>query len=105
MVPLTIALVFGIFGASAPLPVLNAYNTELFPTDVRGDAFAWSNNLIGRIGYVLSPGLVGVIADAVGAWGPVLQFTAIFPILAVGMIYAMLPETKAKELDETAAMH
>ncbi len=105
MIPLTIALVFGIFGASAPMPVLNAYNTELFPTDLRGDAFAWSNNLIGRIGYVLSPGLVGVIAESVGAWGPVLQVTAIFPIVAIGMIYAMLPETKGKDLSETAIVH
>jgi putative MFS transporter len=105
VVPLTIALVFGIFGASAPLPVLNAYNTELFPTDLRGDAFAWSNNLIGRIGYVLSPALVGVIADEVGAWGPVLQATAIFPLIAIGLIYALLPETKAMELDETSTMH
>jgi len=105
MVPLTIALVFGIFGASAPMPVLNAFNTELFPTDIRGDAFAWSNNLLGRVGYVLSPALVGVLADEVGAWGPVLQVTAIFPILAVVLIYAMLPETKGKDLGETAAMH
>src|SRR5690606_3181114 len=31
--PLTAALVLGIFGASAVLPVLNAYNAELFPTE------------------------------------------------------------------------
>ncbi len=54
---------------------------------------------------MVSPGIVGVIADEVGAWGPVLQVTAIFPILAVGMIYAMLPETRGKDLSETAAMH
>ena len=52
--PLAESLVFAIFGASAVLSVLNAYNTELFPTELRGDAFASSNNLLGRIGYVLS---------------------------------------------------
>jgi MFS transporter, putative metabolite:H+ symporter len=64
--PLTLALAFGIFGASAVLPVLNAYTTELFPTDMRGDAFAWSNNLLGRIGYVLSPAAVGALAVSIG---------------------------------------
>lgn len=102
MVPLTCALVFGIFGASGVLPVLNAYNTELFPTDARGDAFAWSNNLLGRIGYVLSPVLVGLVARELGAWGPVMQATAIFPLVAVALIYALLPETRARELEDTA---
>lgn len=102
--PITGALVFGIFAASATMPVLNAYNTELFPTDLRGDAFAWSNNLLGRIGYVLSPAAVGLAARELGAWGPVLQVTAIFPILAVGMIFWMLPETRARELEDTAAL-
>ncbi|MEM9191000.1 MAG: MFS transporter [Myxococcota bacterium] len=102
--PLTAALVFGIFCASATMPVLNAYNTELFPTDVRSDAFAWSNNLLGRIGYVLSPIAVGWIAEQVGAWGPVLQVISVFPIIAVILIYVLLPETKNRELEETATL-
>jgi len=92
---LTGALVFAIFGASAVLPVLNAFNTELFPTELRGDAIAWSNNLIGRIGYVLSPALVGVAAE---------RMTAVFPIVALVMILAFLPETSSRELEETAAL-
>ena len=104
MVPLTCALVFGIFGASGVLPVLNAYNTELFPTDQRGDAFAWSNNLLGRIGYVLSPAFVGLAAREIGAWGPVMQVSTIFPLLALGLIYALLPETRARELEDTAKL-
>ena len=59
---LTVALAFGIFSASAYLPVLNAFTTELFPTERRGDGFAWANNLIGRSGYVLSPIVVGYLA-------------------------------------------
>jgi putative MFS transporter len=98
---LTFALVFGIFGASAVLQVLNAYTTELFPTDLRGDAFAWSNNLIGRIGYVASPLVVGYLARDVG-WGAAVRATEIFPIIALILIFWLLPETKHRELEETA---
>ncbi|MEZ4233135.1 MAG: MFS transporter [Polyangiaceae bacterium] len=100
--PLTVALIFGIFGASAVLPVLNAFTTELFPTELRGDAFAWSNNLLGRLGYVLSPFIVGAAAEKVG-WGPAVGSTALFQLLALVLIFVMLPETNRKELEETAA--
>lgn len=100
---LTGALVLAVFGCSAFLPVLNAFSTELFPTEYRADAFAWSNNLLGRIGYVLSPPLVGYLADLHG-WGPVVGATAVFPLLALGLILALLPETGGRELEETAGM-
>lgn len=102
-IALTAALVLAIFGASAVLPVLNAFNTELFPTELRGDAIAWSNNLIGRVGYVLSPALVGVLAERIG-WGSAVRFTTIFPIVALVLILAFLPETRARELEETSAL-
>ena len=101
---LTFALVFGIFGASAVLQVLNAYNAELFPTDLRGDAFAWSNNLLGRIGYVGSPVVLGIFAESAG-WGPVLAWTGLFPIAAVPLIWLLLPETSGRELEDTSAAH
>lgn len=100
---LTFALMLGIYGASAFLPVLNAFNTELFPTDLRGDAFAWSNNLIGRIGYVTSPALVGWYAHEVG-WGSAVRLTALFPLVALALILLTLPETRARELEETARL-
>ncbi|MSP61083.1 MAG: MFS transporter [Myxococcales bacterium] len=99
---LTVALVFAIFGVSSVLPVLNAYTTELFPTDLRSDAFAWSNNLLGRIGYVLSPLAVGLAAAEVG-WGPAVAATAIFPMIALILILALLPETRGRELEDTSA--
>lgn len=98
------ALALAIFGASAVLPVLNAYNTELFPTEWRGDAIAWSNNLIGRIGYVASPAIVGVVAETTG-WGFAVRCTAVFPFIALALILATMPETRARELEDTAAMH
>lgn len=101
--PLTFALMFGIAGASGVMPVLNAFTAELFPTELRGDAFAWANNILGRIGYVLGPGAVGVLAGSFG-WGRAVQFTVIGPIIALILILVWLPETNGKELEETAGM-
>lgn len=98
---LTVVLMVTVFGASAFLAVLNAYTTELFPTEQRADAFAWSNNLLGRIGYVVSPPVVGYFADRNG-YGPTVSATAVFPLLALGLILALLPETRGKELEQTA---
>jgi MFS transporter, putative metabolite:H+ symporter len=100
---LTVALVFGIFGASAVLPVMNAYTTELFPTELRGDAFAWANNVLGRFGYVLSPIGLGLLAEGRG-WGPVLSWTALCPLISLALILALLPETRGRELEDTARL-
>jgi MFS transporter, putative metabolite:H+ symporter len=100
---LTGALVFSVFGVSAVLPVLNMFNTELFPTHLRGDAMAWANNLLGRITYVVSPAVVGVVARDVG-WSRAVSATAVFPVLAVVLILVLLPETRARELEDTAAL-
>jgi len=101
---LTVGLVLGMFGVSAVLPVMNAYTTERFPTELRGDAFAWANNLLGRIGYVGSPILLGTLAESAG-WGPVLAWTAVCPIVALALILVRLPETRGRELEETSALH
>jgi putative MFS transporter len=100
---LTIALVFGVFGASAVMVVLNTYTTELFPTHLRGNAFAWANSLIGRIGYVISPLVVGYLAGTFG-WGLSVKFTVIGLITVIIMILILLPETKAKELEITSQL-
>ena len=100
---LNIALIFAIFGISGVLPVLNAYSTELFPTDVRGDAFGWANNILGRIGYVLAPALVGLAAAEIGL-GSAMAVSMIFPLIALVIILTTLPETTGRELEETSAL-
>jgi MFS transporter, putative metabolite:H+ symporter len=99
---LTVSLVLAIFGVTAVLPVLNAFTSELFPTSLRSDAFAWSNNLLGRSVGVLSHMGVGVAAAQVG-WGPTIAATSVFPLIALGLIWGLLPETVGKELEETSA--
>ncbi len=104
MVLTTLAVLGSVFGVSAVLPVLNAYNTELFPTHLRSDAFAWSNNLLGRLGYVAAPAMVGIAAGPHDAWGLPVALTAIGPILALVLILRWMPETRGKQLEETSAI-
>jgi putative MFS transporter len=98
---LTVALGMAIFGTSAVMPVLNAFTSELFPTEARGDAFALANNLLGRVSYVLAPFLVGFLATRSG-WSLAVSVTAVGPLLALAVILAKLPETRGRELEDTA---
>lgn len=100
-VALTVALVGAIFTASAVLVVFNAITAELFPTELRADAFAWANNLLGRVGYVAAPLAVGAAAERIG-WGPAVASTAVGPFLALLIVLASFPETTGRELEETA---
>lgn len=102
LVGLAVALVFVIFGAASVLPIVEAYTSELFPTELRGNAFAWANNLLGRLGSVLTPPLVGVAAERVG-WGLAVSVTGLANLVALGVILVALPETAARELEETSA--
>ncbi len=101
--PLTVALVFAMFGVSAVLPVLNAFTTELFPTEMRSDGFAWANNLLGRLTSVASPLVVSVVAANTG-WGTAVALTAFGPVLALVLILLTMPETRGRELEDTSAL-
>jgi putative MFS transporter len=100
---LTAALLLGIAGTTAMLSVLHTFTTELFPTTLRSDAYGWSNNLLGRSAAVVSPLVVGQLAGAFG-FGIAVSLTVIGPLVALGMILGLLPETRGKELEDTAVL-
>ncbi len=100
---LTLALMGSIFGASAVGPVLNTLTLELFPTELRADAYGWSYNLLGKLGYVVGPLVVGYGAERWG-YGPSISVLTVCPLLALALIFAKLPETRGRELEETAAL-
>ncbi len=100
---LTICLMAAIFATIALLTLLNAFTTELFPTEMRADAFAWANNLLGRIGYVIAPVIVGWGAERIG-WGDAVSLTAIGVVAALVLVLWLLPETSQRELEETARL-
>lgn len=96
-----VSLILGMAGITAVGVVLGAYNAELFPTDLRGDAFGWANHLLGRISLIAAPVAVGFGAERIG-WGPSVSLTAIFPCVALALILLLLPETRGRELEETS---
>jgi putative MFS transporter len=100
---LQIAVIFGIFGVSAVLPVLNSLTTELFPTTLRSDAFSWSNNLLGRIGYVLGPVTAGWIGTSF-TLGTAVAGMTVAPLIALGLLMVWVPETSNRELEDTAKL-
>lgn len=97
------ALVLTVFAQNAVLALLNTVTGELFPTEVRGDGFAWSNNLLGRIGYVISPIALGAVAENVG-WGPAIASTAGFALIGFVLFWMWVPETTGRELEDTAKL-
>jgi len=100
---LTISLIISFFAISGVVPILNAYTVELFPTEMRANAFAWSNSLLGRLGYVLSPLLVGWAALHVG-YGVAVSVSAIFPLIGLIIILKKLPETAGIPLETTSKL-
>lgn len=100
---LTLCMALSLIGSTAAIPVLSAYTTERFPTELRAEAFAWSNTLLGRIAFVLAPLAVGWNAQHWG-WAPAVLTTALGPLLALVLIQRRLPETRGLELEETAAL-
>ena len=100
---LAASMIVAIFGLQSVLTLLNTYTTELFPTEYRGDAFLWTNNLIGRVGYVLSPVVAGQLAGD-GGWGPVMRVSVVFPACALLLLLWLLPETSRRELEQTSEL-
>jgi putative MFS transporter len=100
---LQIVVIFGIFGVSAVLPVLNSLTTELFPTALRSDAFSWSNNLLGRLGYILGPATAGWIGTSFTLGSAVAGMTAA-PLIALVLLLVWVPETSNRELEDTAKL-
>ncbi|WP_395819340.1 MFS transporter [Archangium minus] len=102
---LTLSFVLGVFGFNTVIPVLSAYTTERFPTGLRADAFAWSNNLLGRSAFILAPLMIAFGTRNWGwGWGTAVPMMAAGPLLALALIMRRLPETRGLELEETAAL-
>lgn len=84
--------VFTVIGAS--------FTNELFPTAIRANATAWGNNIIGRLGQVAAPSIVGTIAIPLGGVGNAVSVIALSPLVAVLLILMFLPETGNREMQD-----
>ncbi|MBP2641641.1 MAG: arabinose efflux permease family protein [Firmicutes bacterium] len=84
---------------SSYLIVGSTITNELFPAKFRSNATAWANNILGRLGQVFVPTVVGILS-LYTSFGTAVAIAVAIPILALLIIWA-LPEssTIAKQND------
>ena len=90
---------FAIVAAACAGIVLGAFDTELFPTEVRGT----SNALL--LGCAVAGAAAGLLLatnleDAVGGLGNAIAICGIAPLVAAALVVPWLPEPAARTLDD-----
>src|SRR5205807_6668842 len=79
-------------------PVLSAFGTELFPTEIRGQAAAWVRNWFEIAGYVFGPALVGILGDhatgAIGNIGDTVSLLMIMQLPGIFLIWRHMPRSE-----------
>lgn len=68
------------------------FTNELFPTEIRASATAWGNNIVGRIGQIAAPALVGFLALPIGGVANAVSLLTLGPIMCILIIALFLPE-------------
>jgi putative MFS transporter len=79
--------------------VAHVINSELFSTEVRAAANGLCENLLGRWGFVLGPGVVGWLAGPLGAMSHAIVALAFINLLAIPLLLWVLPETQHVDLN------
>ncbi|HUR76358.1 MAG TPA: MFS transporter [Acidimicrobiales bacterium] len=103
-----VTLLLAVFFGLGMGPVMSSFATELFPTEIRGQAAAWIRNWFEIAGYVFGPALVGILGDhatgAIGNIGDTVTLLMILQLPALYLIWRYMPETKGVELEEVMAL-
>ena len=98
------ALMLAVFFGLGMGPVMSAFATELFPTEIRGQAAAWIRNWFEIAGIFFGPLLVGVLGDhasgAIGNIGDTVTLLMVLQIPCIWIMWRYMPETRGKELEE-----
>lgn len=91
-----------VFAGSVFAPAAGALQTELFPTAIRATVAGWTV-LVGVLGAVTGLLGFGALVDRLDRFD--LAAMAVFvPAALLALLFALLPETHGREMEETAAV-
>jgi MFS family permease len=91
----------GILAAAAYAPSFGALSAELFPTSVRATVAGWLFGVAGVVGAVTGLVAFGRLADVLASFGGAAVLVAA-PVVLASLLFARLPETRGRELEQTA---
>ena len=98
---LWVTATFAIIAASCAAIVLVAFDTELFPTEVRG-----TSNALLLVCAVLGSAAGLLVAtnldDVLGGLGPAIAVCGVAPLIAAALVLPWLPEPADRTLDEVS---
>ncbi|HEY7947709.1 MAG TPA: MFS transporter [Acidimicrobiales bacterium] len=97
---LLIGYELGVLAASTFAPAAGTFANELFPTSVRASVAGWNiaASVVGAVAGLIVFGTVAQVGTRFdGLRAAMITF---IPILAVGLLFLMLPETKGREPED-----
>ena len=89
----------GTVAGAMAVPALAVYGPELFPTHSRGMANGLIN-VFSVLGSASGLALAGWLSDRTGGLGTAMALLAIGPLVVIGLILVLFPETASVELEE-----
>lgn len=93
------ALTLVLVGSLGSIPALSAFSTELFPTQLRGQAGSWVA-VAKVVGDAASLGLGSLLLRATGGLSPTVTVLGAGPLLAILIIARYFPDTHGRELED-----
>jgi MFS transporter, putative metabolite:H+ symporter len=94
------AEIFTMFAYQAARTATSALSSELFPTEIRATGYSLCVQVIGQIGWALSPLVIGILSAPMGGLGNAASVMAFGPLVGVVLIFLIVPETRGRTLEE-----
>jgi len=99
-VMIAIAQIITVFFIGTFTVLCATFTNELFPTEIRASATAWGNNIVGRLGQIAAPALVGVLTIPLGGVANAVSLLTLGPIVCILLIALFLPEPLTYKIPE-----
>jgi MFS transporter, putative metabolite transport protein len=95
-----LALMATMFAYQGARTANSALSSELFPTGARATGYCLTVQVLGQLGWMLSPLAVGALSAPLGGLGKAASLFAAGPLVGIVLILTMVPETRGKTLEE-----